>query len=395
MRTLGAARSCIRELYEYGRKRKAAIGEENVFDFSLGNPSMPPPNEVTEVLGRLLAECDPLSLHGYTSASGDPAVKKALSDSLNRRFAIGATPDCLYLTAGAAAALTVSLNALVKDGEEVLLFAPYFPEYKVFVEHAGGRITVAPTDADGQPDLAAAAALITPRTRAVLINSPNNPTGAVIEEESLRSLAALLKDRSESYGAPIYLLSDEPYRELVYDGVTVPFPPHYYDNTLVLYSFSKSLSLPGDRIGYILVSPRAEDFEAITQAVAGAGRALGYVCAPALFQKMLPSVLELLPDVEAYRENRDLLVRSLGEMGYRFTVPRGAFYLYLTSPIPDARAFSEAAKREELLLVPSDDFGEPGHLRLSYCVERAMIERSLPAFRRLAVSYGLCDPNHN
>lgn len=390
MRELGARRSVIRELFEYGKKRKAEIGAENVFDFSLGNPSVPSPAVVGETLGKLVAETDPVALHGYTSAQGDAGVRAAIADYLNKTYQANVTADCFYLTVGAAASLTVSLTALLNPGDEVILLAPFFPEYRVFVERTGAKVvSVLCRNGDFQPDFDALEAAVTPRTRAVIVNSPNNPTGAVLTEENAERLGAFLRKASQRIGQPIYLIADEPYRELVYGDIKVPYLTNYYDNTLVCYSFSKSISLPGERIGYILVSPRTENFTALYQAVCGAGRALGFVCAPALFQYLIPSVLGVTSDITVYDTNRRLLHDALTEYGFEVVPPDGAFYLFVRSPEPDANAFCERAKRHELLLVPSDDFGCKGYARIAYCVTTEQIERSLPAFRALAASYGM------
>ena len=388
MRELGAKRSVIRELFEYGKVRKAEIGAENVFDFSLGNPSVPTPAVVGETLSRLIAERDPVSLHGYTSAQGDAGVRQAIADYLCRTHGADVTADCLYLTAGAAASLTVSLTAILDSDDEVILLAPFFPEYRVFVERTGARVVpVACRAEDLQPDIAALECAITPKTRAIIVNSPNNPTGAVFTEESIKALAALLKKASAQYGNPIYLIADEPYRELVFGDVLVPYLPNYYDDTVVCYSFSKSLSLPGERIGYVMVSPKSTDFLALYQTVCGAGRALGFVCAPALFQYLIPSVLGVTSDLTVYDTNRRLLYEALTDYGFSVIKPDGAFYLFVRSPEPDAGAFCERAKQFELLLVPSDDFGCTGYARIAYCVTTEQIKRSLPAFRALADSY--------
>ena len=388
MRELGAKRSVIRELFEYGKARNAEIGAENVFDFSLGNPSVPSPDVVGETMQALIAERDPVALHGYTSAQGDAGVRNSIADYLNRTHGADVTADCLYLTVGAAAALTVSLTAILQPDDEVILLAPFFPEYRVFIERTGARVvSVMCREDDFQPDIDALKRAITQKTRAVIINSPNNPTGAVVTEENIKALAALLKDASDQNGEPVYLIADEPYRELVYGDVFVPFLPNYYGNTLVCYSFSKSVSLPGERIGYVLVSPKATDFTALYQAVCGAGRALGFVCAPSLLQYLIPSVLGKTSDLTVYDTNRRLLYEALTDYGFSVVKPDGAFYLFVRSPEPDANAFCERAKKFELLLVPSDDFGCPGYVRIAYCVTTEQIERSLPAFRALAESY--------
>lgn len=391
MRMLGAKRSVIRELFEYGKKRKAEIGAENVFDFSLGNPSVPAPDSVKDALTELLDERDAVSLHGYTSAQGDLGVRQAIADYINKNYQAGVSADCLYLTVGAAASLTISLTALLHEGDEVVVLAPFFPEYTVFIERTGAKIVPVMCDPDTfQPDFEALAGAFTEKTRAIIVNSPNNPTGSVLTEESVIALTDLLRQKEEEFGAPIYLISDEPYRELVYGDVKVPYLTNYYDNTIVCYSFSKSLSLPGERIGYVLVSPKAEDFTTVYQAVCGAGRALGFVCAVSLFQYMIPKVLGKTSDVSVYDHNRRLLYDALTEYGYQAVKPDGAFYLFVRALEEDANAFCERAKEHELLLVPSDSFGCPGFVRISYCVSTEQIEKSLPAFKALAKSYGVC-----
>lgn len=390
MTELGMRRSVIREIFEYGNRRRAEIGAEQVFDFSLGNPSVPAPPVVRETLEGLLATRAPALLHGYTSAPGDCGVRRAIADYIQKTHGVAADPELIYLTAGAAAALTISLSALLPDDGmgEVILFAPFFPEYRVFVEQAGGRVRVLPLrEPDFAIDAAALQAALNEHTAAVIVNSPNNPCGSVLKEANLREVAAVLRAAEEKHGRPIYLLADEPYRELVYDGACVPFIPRIYPDTVVCYSFSKSLSLPGERIGYILISPDACGARQLFAAVMGAGRALGFVCAPSLFQYMIPACLGQTADQAVYRENRDLLYTALSEMGYACVKPEGAFYLFVRAPGGDAAAFCEAAKAYELLLVPSDDFGYPGYIRISYCVATDMIRRALPAFRRAINEY--------
>ena len=388
MQALGEKRSVIREIFEYGNRRRAEIGAERVLDFSLGNPSVPPPETVKKELLRLLAEEDPLSLHGYTSAPGDPAVRAAVAASLNERYATHFSAGDLVLTAGAAASLTISLSAVLEPGDEVILFAPYFPEYTVFVETAGGvPVPVVCPEPDFQIDFDRLSAAITPRTRAVILNSPNNPSGAVVPAKALQTLAEVLTAAGERYGHTVYLISDEPYRELTYDGAEVPFVTPFYPATLVCYSFSKSLSLPGERLGYILIPPDMPRQTDEIHAVYGAARALGYVCAPALFQKLLPACLGQTADRAVYARNRQLLCDGLRASGYTFTRPDGAFYLFVRALEPDAAAFCERAKKYELLLVPSDDFGVPGYVRIAYCVSTAQIERAIPAFAQLAKEY--------
>ncbi len=391
MIALGTKRSVIRELFEYGNRRAAEIGRENVFDFSLGNPSVAPPPAVEATIRGLLDTESPTALHGYTSAPGAPAVRETIARYISGTFGVPAAAADLYLTCGAAASLCICLAALLEPGEEVVTFAPYFPEYKVFAERAGGRFVPVPVrPTDFQPDAAALEAALTPKTAIVIVNSPNNPTGAVYTEEALQQVAEVLRGAAQRYGHPIYLLADEPYRELVYDGISVPYLPQLYADTLVCYSFSKSLSLPGERIGYIFVPPAATRSADVMAAVQGAGRALGYVCAPSLFQRVIAACQGLTADLAVYRENRDCLYEALTACGFSAVHPDGAFYLFVRSPEPDARAFSERAKAHELLLVPSDDFGLPGYVRIAYCVDPALVRRSLPAFRALAQEYGLC-----
>lgn len=388
MRELGRHRSVIRDIFEYGNRRRAQIGAENVFDFSLGNPNVPAPQIVTDTLQKLIAETPAEELHAYTSAAGDPQVREAIAQHIRDTFGFQARANDLYMTAGAAASLTITLTALAEEGDEVIALAPYFPEYKVFAETAGAKFVVV-NSAEGtfQLDAAALEGAITPHTKAVIINSPNNPTGVVLNEESVKTLVSILSAKESQHGHPIYLIADEPYRELVYGDAQVPYLPLYYRDTIVCYSFSKSLSLPGERIGYILVSPDAQDAEAVYEAVCGAGRALGYVCAPSLFQQLVKACLGKTADIGIYDENRKLLYEALTKYGFQAVYPDGAFYLFLKSPEPDAYAFCEKAKQFELLLVPGDDFGCPGYVRIAYCVTTQQVQRSLPAFEKLAKLY--------
>ncbi len=386
MTELGKERSVIRKIFEYGNARKREIGAENVFDFSLGNPSVPAPACVREEIGRLLSEMPAQKLHGYTSAAGDPAVRAQVADYIEGAFGVPSRADLVYMTCGAAASLTITLNALCEAGDEFVVVAPYFPEYRVFIERAGGRFVSVRADEHFHLDLNALEKAVGERAKAVIINSPNNPTGAVYGEAELKGLASLLKKKSAERGAPVFLIVDEPYRELTY-GAVVPYPARYYADTVTCYSFSKSLSLAGERIGYISVNPACTGAEELFAAVCGAGRALGYVCAPALFQRVCAACLGKSSDVNVYRENRDLLCGALTSYGYDCIPPEGAFYLFVKSPEADAKAFCERAKKYELLLVPSDSFGVEGYVRVSYCVERSVIERSLPAFERLVKEY--------
>ena len=381
---LGANRSCIRDLFEYGRARAAVVGEENVFDYSLGNPSIPSPAAVNDAIREVLDDTPSLQVHGYTSAVGDLQTRQAIADDLNLRYESSVRAEDLFITCGAAPALTAVFRALALPGAEVLAVAPYFPEYKPFAENAGFIFKVVPPDVPNfQIKLDAVEAALTPNTAAIILNSPNNPSGTVYTRQTLAELAALLAGKSQEFGHPIYIVSDEPYRELVYGGVEVPFIPTIYPNTVVCYSYSKSLSLPGERIGYVYVPQQATDAAALYAAVAGAARAMGHVCAPSLWQKVIARCVHLRPDLEAYDKNRKALRDGLVAMGYEVANPDGAFYLFVKAPGGDAAAFSEKAKQKDLLLVPGDGFGCPGYFRLCYCVSYEMIQRSLSIFREL------------
>lgn len=388
MQKLGEERSIIRETFEYANLRAKEIGKENVFDFSLGNPNVPAPKSVDEELERLCKTTPSQILHGYTSAAGAPEVRAAIATYIKDTFQVEARADLIYLTCGAAASLTITLNALAEEGDEFVILAPYFPEYKIFIERAGGKVKEVNTDKTFHLDIEALDRAIGKNTKAVLINSPNNPSGAVYSEEEILSLATLLKRKSDQKGSPVFLISDEPYRELVYD-TKVPYVMSFYDHSVVCYSFSKSLSLAGERIGYIAIHPACACANEFFAAVAGAGRSLGYVCAPALFQKVCAANLGKSSDINAYRKNRDLLCGTLSEYGFSCVQPEGAFYLFLKSPEEDAAAFCKKAREYELLLVPSDSFGVKGYVRISYCVSQEVIKQSLPAFKRLAQDYGL------
>jgi len=380
---LGTNRSCIRDLFEYGRARAAIVGDDNVFDYSLGNPSIPSPPEVDQAIRHILDTEDVSTIHGYTSAVGDAATRQAIAQDLNNRYDAGIRAEDLFLTCGAAPALTAVLKALSFPGSEVVAVAPYFPEYKPFAEEAGHIFKVAKPDIpDFQIRPEAVEALLTPKTAAIILNSPNNPAGTVYTQQTLRALAALLQKKGELYGHPIYLIADEPYRELVY-GVTTPFIPNIYPHTVVCYSYSKSLSLPGERIGYVCVPKQAADSQALYAAIAGAARAMGHVCAPALWQKVIARCAHLRPDLESYDKNRKALYEGLVEAGYTVAKPDGAFYLFVKAPGGNANAFSEKAKKLDLLVVPGDSFGCPGWFRLCYCVSHDKILRSLPLFRQL------------
>lgn len=382
----GAQKSSIREIAAYGGARKAQIGAENVFDFSLGNPSIPAPESVRASIARAL-ELPPTQLHGYTPAPGLPAAREAVAASLNRRFGTSYAAGDVYLTCGAAASLSISFHTLVNPGDEVIVIAPYFPEYRVWIETAGATCVEVMADPETfQIDVPAVAAAITAKTKAIVIDSPNNPVGSVYAEQNLRDLAAALVAAEERLGTQIYLVADEPYREITY-GAEVPWVPAIYDRTIVCYSYSKSLSLPGERIGWVLVPNTNPEHDELVLSVAGAGRKLGFVCAPALFQHVVIDCVDEPTDVEAYAENRRALTEGLSALGYEFIEPQGAFYLWVKALEPDANAFFERAKALELLPVPSDSFGCPGWVRVGYCVSKETIVNSMPAWKKLAESY--------
>ncbi len=385
----GSSRSCIRELAAYGAARKAEIGEDKVFDFSIGNPSVPAPACVDEAFRDLLLNCPPVELHGYTPAPGLPSLRKAIAEDLNRRWHTALSWERVYVCCGAAAGLAACTHGLLRPGEEAIAFAPFFPEYRVFVESAGARLLSVPADEKLLPDLRAFSAFLTEKTGMVILNSPNNPSGILYPPETLRQMAELLRAAEERYGHPIYLLADEPYRELVYGKESAPCIFDFYDNSIVCYSFSKSMSLPGERIGYLAVGPRMWEGDKVFAALAGAARSCGYVNPPSLIQRVVERCLGETADISRYRKNRDYLCSALRGLGFSCVEPEGAFYLFVKCPIPDAKAFSEEAKKHELLLVPSDDFGLPGYVRIAYCVSEDTIQNAMPAFRDLAETYRL------
>ena len=386
---LGSQRSVIRELFEYGNARGKIVGKENVFDFSLGNPSVPAPKWVEQALQELLQQKTPTELHSYTTAQGSVDARLAVAEDLNIRFGTDYTADNFYLTAGAAAALCITFRALAESPlDEFVAIAPYFPEYECFVKQAATasfRVVKADTKAF-QINFEDLEKVINKNTKAVIINSPNNPSGGVYTLETIRQLAHLLQRKSREYNKPIFLISDEPYRELVYDRA-VPFVPNYYENTIVCYSWSKSLSLPGERIGYVLIPNTLVQAKEAYAAICGAGRSLGYVNAPSLFQKVICYAKGKKPEVEAYRSNRDLLCEGLKKAGYSFVMPQGAFYLFPQVPNHDGVVFSKQAMKHDLLVVPGEGFGCKGHIRISYCVSEDTIRRSLPIFEKMMQEY--------
>ncbi len=388
--TLGTAPSVIRQLFAYGLEQAKVVGPENVYDYSLGNPSIPAPKKVNESIKKLVDETDSIKLHGYSMAPGFEEARAAVAKDLAARFGLDVKASELFFTCGAAPALISIIKALIVDSDtEIMAIAPFFPEYRPFVNANGGKLVVVPADTKAfQIHLDEVEKRITKHTQAIIVNSPNNPSGVVYTEETLKGLASLLERKSAEYGHPIYIIADEPYRELVYGGVKVPFIPCLYKNTIVCYSYSKSLSLPGERIGYVYVPGFADDSHDVYAAIAGAARIMGHVCPPTLMQKVIEYCAEERPDLVAYDENRNLLYNSLTEMGYECAKPDGAFYLFVKAPNGDANAFSEKAKLgHNLLVVPADGFGCPGFFRLSYCVSNDMIRRSLPAFKAMIESY--------
>ena len=387
---LGTAPSVIRQLFAYGLEQAKVVGPEKVYDYSLGNPSIPAPKKVNESIKKIVDETDSIKLHGYSMAPGFDEARTAVAKDLAARFGLDVKASELFFTCGAAPALISIIKALTIDADtEIMAIAPFFPEYRPFVTANGGKLVVVPADTKAfQIHLDAVEERITKHTQAIIVNSPNNPSGVVYTEETLRGLAALLERKSAEYGHLVYIIAEEPYRELVDGGVKVPFIPCLYKNTIVCYSYSKSLSLPGERIGYVYVPGFADDSHAVYAAISGAARIMGHVCPPTLMQKVIELCAEERPDLVAYDENRNLLYNSLTEMGYECAKPDGAFYLFVKAPNGDAVAFSEKAKLEHnLLVVPADGFGCPGFFRLSYCVSNDMIRRSLPAFKAMIESY--------
>ncbi len=376
---LGTECSCIRQLFEYGQAQAAVVGKENVYDFSLGNPSIPTPPQVTQALQALLRE-DSLSLHGYTSAVGLLETRQAIAADLQDRFGFPVKAGELFITCGAAPALCAVLKALQREHSQVIALCPYFPEYKPFAQSAGQELVTVAAQSDFAMPIEGLKKALCKATAAVIVNSPNNPSGVVYSREELEALAALLREKAEEFGHPIYIVSDEPYRELVYGGTVVPFLPAIYKDTIICYSYSKSLSLPGERIGYVYTNN-----EAVYAAVAGAARSMGHVCAPSLLQKLIAKCAHIGPDLNSYDKNRRALYEGLQEMGYETAAPQGAFYLFVKAPGGDAKAFSERAKKRNLLIVPGDDFGCPQYFRLCYCVPYEKIIGSLPLFRQLLI----------
>ena len=388
MYELGSKKSTIRSIFEYGRARAKVVGEENIYDFSFGNPNVPTPKFITETMIDILQNEDPCSIHGYTVAQGDPESRELLAKSLNKRFGTNFTGKNLFMTAGAAASITICFKALAEENDEFITFAPYFPEYKCFVESTGAELKVVPAKVDDfQINFPEFEKMINKNTKGIIVNSPNNPSGAVYSEETIIKLTNLLREKEKEYGHPIFLIADEPYREVAYNNVLIPYLSKYYDNTLVCYSYSKSFSLPGERIGYIVIPDEIVDFNMISASIGGAARVLTHVNAPALFQKVVARCADMPSDISVYEKNKELLYNGLIEAGFECTNPGGAFYLFPKALEDDEVAFCERAKKYDLLLVPGGDFGCPGYFRASYCISTETIKKSLPLFKKLAEEY--------
>ena len=388
MYELGTKKSTIRTIFEFGRKRAAEVGEENVYDFSLGNPNVPTPEFIKEAAVDILTNMEPSAIHGYTVAPGNPQVRKALADSINSRFGMHITEKNLFMTAGAAASITICFKALSQPEDEYITFAPFFPEYRAFVESVGGKLVVVPAQPeDWQIDFVAFERLVNNHTKAVIVNSPNNPSGAVYSEETIKKLAQILQAKEKEYHHPIFIIADEPYREIAFEGYTVPYIPKYYDNTLVCYSYSKSFSLPGERIGYIVVPDAVASFEKVYGAIAGAARVLTHVNAPSLWQLVVGRCANMPSDISTYVKNGQLLYQGLVDAGFECVKPQGAFYLFPKCLEEDDYAFCKRAQKYDLLLVPGTDFGCPGYFRAAYCIKTETIEKSLPLFKKLAAEY--------
>ena len=390
MKELLSSSSVIRAMFEDGKKMAAEFGKENVYDFSLGNPSVCPPEKLKSVIKELVDKISPDYLHGYMNNSGYEEVRTKIATSLNKKFCTGFSFKNIIMTVGAAGGLNVILKTILNPGDEVVTFSPYFGEYRHYTENYGGRLVAVKPNTAGnfKPEISELKNTITSKTKALIINTPNNPTGVVYSEEDIKSIAAVLKEKSMDVGHTIFLISDEPYRELVYDGLKVPYLTKYYDNTIVCYSYSKSLSLPGERIGYLVIPDDVEDFEEMIVSAATATRILGFVNAPSLMQLAIAECLEEGVDIKIYENNKDKLMEILDKLGFSYIHPEGAFYLFMKIP-EDDKAFAERAKKERLLLVPGSAFGCPGYVRIAYCVAPDVIDNSYKAFEKLADYYKL------
>ena len=382
---MGTTRSVIREIFDFGVKRKAIVGPDKVYDFSIGNPNVPAPQEVQDAITDIVKNLNPVEYHSYTPSAGAKSTRDAIAQNLNRRFATDYDGDDVYLTCGAAASLNITLKSLIaNEDDEIVTVAPYFPEYRFFVQaHGGIFVPVEPNLSNFQIDFDKLEAKLTPKTKAMIINTPNNPSGVVYSHETLTQLAELLSRKSDEYGHPIYLISDEPYRELVYGDAKEMLSATYYKNTIINYSWSKSLSLPGERIGYILIPKSVVGAKDLTAAVFGSARALGFVCAPSLFQKVIERCIDVEPDLTTYQTNRNLIYENLTKFGYKMAKPDGAFYAFVEAPNGNSEEFAERAKKYDVLVVPGNGFGIPSHMRISYCVATETIENSLPFFEKL------------
>jgi len=382
--------SVIRAMFEEGNRLAALYGRENIYDFSLGNPNFPAPDAVKKAIIDIATNEDPVSLHGYMSNTGYPAVRQTVAESLNSKYSTSFSDNNIIMTVGAAGGLNVVLKTLLNPGDEVIAISPYFVEYGNYVNNYDGSLVVVPANkTDFQPDPEALGMAITPKTKAVILNSPNNPTGTVYSEDSIIRLTTVLSEKEKEYGKPIYIVSDEPYRELAYDGVEVPFLTKYYKNVIVCYSWSKSLSLPGERIGYIAIPSELDEYQLIFDAAGIANRILGFVNAPSLLQKVAARCIDEKTDIGAYDENRRLLYDGLVKRGFEPHFPQGAFYMWLKTP-GDDKEFAVAAKKHNILVVPGTSFGCSGYVRIAYCVSKKTIENSMPGFKKLAEEYGLC-----
>lgn len=390
MKQLASNNSVIRAMFEEGQNMAREFGAENVYDFSLGNPSVPAPAAVKDAIREILDQEDSLMVHGYMSNVGYQDVRQAVAESLNRRFGTDFHENNIIMTVGAAGGLNVILKTLLNPGDEVLTFAPYFTEYGNYVANYDGTlVVVSPNTVDFQPNLKEFAEKITPRTKAVIVNNPNNPTGVVYSAETCREMSRILREKQHEFGTEIYLISDEPYRELAYDGVEVPYLTEYYANTVVCYSWSKSLSLPGERIGYLVIPNELSDYELVYAAAGIATRVSGFVNAPSLMQRAVARCLNAQTDIAAYNKNREVLYQGLKACGFECIKPQGAFYLFVKTPTEDEKEFVERAKKYHILVVPGSSFACPGYVRIAYCVSYETIIRSLPYFQELAEEYGL------
>lgn len=381
-------KSVIRQLSEFAVARGKEIGYENVFDYSLGNPSVPAPQKFTDTMIRLLQERDPMELHGYSQSLGIPSVREKIAASLNKRFGMNYTGNHIFMTTGAAGAIAHAVRCVTEPGDEVITFAPYFPEYEPYINLTGAKLKVVPAFANARPiNFEAFEAMLTEKVTAVLINTPNNPSGVVYSQSTISELTGIMEEKQKQYGHDIFLISDEPYREIVFEGVDAPYPSAFYDNSLSCYSFSKSLSLPGERIGYVAVNPKCTDAELISAMCSQISRGTGHNCPPSIIQLAVAEVLDLTSDLSIYETNMNILYKELTDLGFECERPGGTFYIFPKAPEADAVAFSEKAKKYDLVVVPSDSFGMKGYFRLAYCIDTEKVERSLEAFRKLMKEY--------